>query len=50
MGRGTDYFALHLSKVSKGLDMQGDLELGLALGVEVLCKAAIGKLLQQWQE
>jgi len=30
--------------------MKGDSEFGLALGVGALWKAAIGKLLLQWQE
>jgi hypothetical protein len=29
---GTDHSTLHINKVSKGLDMKGDSEFGLALG------------------
>jgi hypothetical protein len=36
---------LYISEGAKGLDMKGDSELGLALGVGALCKAAIGQLL-----
>jgi hypothetical protein len=46
--RGTDQnsgFMFTIDDESKGLDMKGDSEFGLALGVEALCKAAIGKLL-----
>jgi hypothetical protein len=43
---GTDQnsgFIFTIDDESKGLDMKGDSEFGLALGVGALCKAAIGK-------
>jgi hypothetical protein len=45
---GTDQnsgFIFTIDDESKGLDMKGDSEVGLALGVGALCKAEIGKLL-----
>jgi hypothetical protein len=42
---GDRSFCFTSKKVSKGLDMKGGSEFGLALGVGALCKAAIGQLL-----
>jgi len=50
---GTDQnsdFIFTIDDESKGLDTKADSEFGSALGVGALCKAAIGKLLYQWQE
>jgi hypothetical protein len=47
-GEGTDQntgFIFTIDDESKGLDMKGDSEFGLALGVGALWKAVIGKLL-----
>jgi hypothetical protein len=45
---GTDQnsgFNFTIDDESKGLDIKGDSEFGLALGVGALCKAGIGQLL-----
>ncbi len=50
---GTDQirkFVLTITEVSKGLDMKGGSEFGLALGGGVLVNVAMGKLLSYLQQ
>jgi hypothetical protein len=45
---GTDHSTLHISKVSKGLDMKGDSEFGLALEVGAFLNATKDMPLSHW--